>query len=58
MIYFPKELFWPGMKWESFYIDAGPNETFRTEGRNIQPLDEEHNMVEVYPPLGGYTEDD
>lgn len=43
-------------------IDIHSNEhLYLTVGNliiNIQPLDEEHNMVEVYLPFGGYTKDD
>ena len=34
---FPEELFWPGMKRNSFYEDATPTEAFRGEGRVVIP---------------------
>ena len=36
-LHFDDKLFWPPMKWESFYIDSPESERFRAEGRVIIP---------------------
>ena len=45
---FSKELFWPGLKKNSFYEDATPTGTFRGEGRVVLPTKTKMEKVK-YP---------